>query len=964
MFVSENEAALFLGITKELLYAFVKTGVKGKTLPVNVNRENNFFKREELNAWNLFLKEAWSLSSTEKPEIPSFIKEYLKVESGGKCVRCGSGHRLDNAHIIPWRESLSHHPHNLIRLCTDCHIKYDDGIISREEILKIKNEKIKRIKADILADISFKDQSFSTLPNPTKNFTGRSSELEKLHSLFNQNRFTLIEGIGGIGKTQFLLQFIKNNQIEVVWIDLDQYGTLTDLKYELGKRLGVSNLDDLATTLDREKTVLVLDGFEILWHKEQDNTVSFLKSLYTHTKETKLIITSQINFLDVEMAASVLTLTNVSQNESIEIIQKHVPSVDIRDNSIRKLIKFADGHPLTITIISGLLQFMVSPAKVSNAIEHAGAKIIQNPKYKQQNRQTSLQICLLAAYENLETNQKWLLRYLTHFPAGSKIPFLEILTKGQQQFFPNEFTLNLALSTLKQFNFIYIKEDLIGFERAHTLNPIRLFVRGKTIEESKSVFHQIKIEAYTNLMMEAIALYSNFLLSDEMEYVIARYEIELPNYLMAIQECVHSAYCKDCKKYSNSKDYLRIITGLSTGLYKFFFTRGYFHYGIYVNKQGARAHIELDEYDFAIEDLAQVAVLNWRLYNVEETKKVLQQMLNCESKANRKFAVVRQIEGELLRDGDPNAAISKFKEGIKLCENEIKVEEKLTFERKQLKSHSSANGNMAVLFSEIGRTYERNLHDENKALPYYLKGYEIQKGMKDYANMYCNSHHLGNCYSGIGDYKSAIKFYREALEGFVELGQQQYIGNSLSELGRLRVTHPELDFSFLTKELLSEGLQDIEAEIKILFKQNEKKDKDVGGNLPIEIINKLFYIIQLASFHDDGHILHDWATNFKKFIPNWAAYPLTFIMIAEIVGKVLKENTISEEEIRDLNILCFLKGLSYEHENFKPYRWLAYWLEHNGITDGAMPITLYNETKEFMLAVGMLQADEYDEFDP
>jgi len=128
MLVSQDEAAIYLGITKELLFSFVKKGYNGRKLTVNSNISNNFFDIKDLQNWNLFLHEPLINQGEKKPDIPLSIREYLKVESKGKCGRCGSGHRLDNAHINPWAESFSHHPHNLIRLCTDCHTKYDYGI--------------------------------------------------------------------------------------------------------------------------------------------------------------------------------------------------------------------------------------------------------------------------------------------------------------------------------------------------------------------------------------------------------------------------------------------------------------------------------------------------------------------------------------------------------------------------------------------------------------------------------------------------------------------------------------------------------------------------------------------------------------------------------------------------------------------------------------------------------------------
>lgn len=151
--LSENQAALKLGITKELLFSYVRTGVKGLKLEVIAGKREIKFKEFDLDEFESFLKEKWVKDPKEKrPSIPKFIKEFIKVESNGQCARCASGHRMDDAHIIPWSDSFSHFHHNLIRLCTDCHIKYDDGIIPRDEIIKIKKNLTDKLKRTLLSE--------------------------------------------------------------------------------------------------------------------------------------------------------------------------------------------------------------------------------------------------------------------------------------------------------------------------------------------------------------------------------------------------------------------------------------------------------------------------------------------------------------------------------------------------------------------------------------------------------------------------------------------------------------------------------------------------------------------------------------------------------------------------------------------------------------------------------------------
>jgi len=912
MLLGENEAAIYLGITKELLFSFVKTGYHGSKLPVNTNINNNFFDINDLQVWNTFLGEPLIIKGEKRPDIPLHIREYLKVESNGKCARCGSGHRLDNAHINSWADSFSHHPHNLIRLCTDCHTKYDDGIISKEEIVKLKEALIERLKKE---NSSFNIEiSNHRLPKLTEDFNGREVELQDLSELYAQNRLISIEGIGGMGKTQLLLKFIQKEKLKVNWFNIETFAGFQDFVAELYSRFQVNNFDQLLQIINDENAILVLDGIETLWCDFQDKVTQLLKQLDDFAENAKVIFTTQFNYLGFDTNVGVLKLSNgLRERDSFNLLSKKNPSITIDDKSVSEIISFSDGHPLTLILISGLIYMIKSPEEVLKSIKEAGIDFIKNPNNKEQKKSTSLELCFDLVYKGLEKKQKWLLMYLSLFPAGCKVPFLEILVR-KNSVFKSKTELKMSIAFLSQFNLIDFEEDVLGFERTTILNPIRIFARKKTGSNSKELLHNIQLEAFQNLVFEAVTLYSTYMLSDEVEYGIVRYEVELPNYLFAFNKAVHAAYCDECRKYSNREKYLTILTGLATGLYKYLFTRGKFSYGIEINKQGARAHLELEEFDLAIDHLTQVAILNWRIGNQEETEKALLEMHRCEDLSGRKFSTVRFIEGEVLRETNPSAAISKFEEGIAICENNFKKDG----------SDRASKGNIGNMLSEIGRTYERYLRDSKTALEYYLKGYRIQREMKDYANMFCNSHHIGNCYADAGFFEKSLEYYREALEGFVKYGQQQYIGNSLSEIGRVRISNPDLDYSFLTEDILLMGLDDIQYEIAVTDKIN------------FYLESKLWRIIGVVALSEHSSILTNWVNEFtqvldSKRIFEWSL-PYFFARIA-IVSNELENDKENAEKLKEIKFLCDLNGSEVTHDILEPFSWLSLWLKQKNIED-------------------------------
>src|SRR5690554_7166521 len=200
---SETEAALYLGITKELLFAYIRNAPKkhkgdSRKLTSKVIDGQNYFEKQELDSFDLYLKEPWSDTSSQRPSIPTYIKEYLKVEVNGRCPITGEGYPVEGAHIIPYSESLNHHHHNIIRISGNVHSKIDNGVISRDLLKEIKNELINELKRKT----SGKMNSFINVPTPHPTYIGRLAQLYELTVSMESERLIVIEGIGGIGKNR------------------------------------------------------------------------------------------------------------------------------------------------------------------------------------------------------------------------------------------------------------------------------------------------------------------------------------------------------------------------------------------------------------------------------------------------------------------------------------------------------------------------------------------------------------------------------------------------------------------------------------------------------------------------------------------------------------------------------------------------------------------------------------------
>ncbi|MET0626036.1 MAG: HNH endonuclease signature motif containing protein, partial [Pyrinomonadaceae bacterium] len=295
--LDEHQAAAQLGITTQLLFAYTRNKPKqhlGETKTLKVTRRDGrcLFRLEDLDEWDKYLREPWSSSGDDRPTIPKYVVRYLDVECGGQCALCGKGHKLHNAHISAYATSRSHHHHNLIRLCTDCHAKFDDGLIRLEEVRRVKDELIQKVR-EIAAGTAhvFSRKEVYRVPQPAPLFEGRQAELTILVERLRDQRLVIVEGVGGIGKTQLVLRALRQlaDDLPTVWLDVESYANFEDLRLALLTgllRAGIpAHGESLFDTLAQQPLRIVLDGLDRMPQTEWDQVIDFLEDLIELTEQ-------------------------------------------------------------------------------------------------------------------------------------------------------------------------------------------------------------------------------------------------------------------------------------------------------------------------------------------------------------------------------------------------------------------------------------------------------------------------------------------------------------------------------------------------------------------------------------------------------------------------------------------------------------------------------------------------------
>lgn len=942
--LDDNAAAVKLGVTKELLYSYIRYAPKknlGHDKKLVSLRKNNsyYFSEKEIEDWSNYLNEPWSLVPAERPKLPTYIDEYLKTECGGQCSLCGEGHKLENAHIIEYSKSLSHHHHNLIRLCTDCHSKYDDGIISREEVLTVKTSLIQGIRENIrnqnrqFAEIS---SVKNRVPQPKKLFVGRDGELKNLKTFLRSERVIVIEGIGGIGKSQLVLQALVGIDTPTVWIDLETVESFSDLQILLStgflkEGIFAESTRTVFEALDQKSLIIILDGTDRLPLDDQEKLFDFLQEFISLTSLPKILITTQIEFHSPGTGIRKMKLSPLNSTDSRLVILTGVYEINpakISEPELDWLVNLCEGHPLSLQIVVGLIGYFKKAETVINRLRDQGAREMKNPTRKEQNRTSSLDMCLQTAYSCFNHSQKRLLFYISNFPIGS----MEDKTAHWQE--DGDFYMDLA--ELRRFFFVETKQDeMYVTNRLYLLNPVKQFVEKQWKDSNLPEMWAIQLSFAEERMYEANVIRHYNLESSKLEDVqigLSRIDVEFPNYIAAINFAKQQIVInldRDSKKSSE-----RIIAFLASALSKYFFIRGVFHLGIKFLQIGIEAHETLDQFDSAANEYVMLASLQHRAFDYEGHRKTAQKLEALAKTTNnpRIKALAALCLGEAAdKKGNCQESIAHLKFAADYFNEALQKPPDLA--ELENESYEYYKGMLGITYSSMGRIYEhQNLPTE--ALRFHQMGLACTLEVNDFANIGSAYHAIGNCHSMLGQSEKAVAAYRTSVEYFYQLGYRQFLSNALGELGE-EIVKTGLDT--MTRELLSEeilqlGLDDIFSEVELLIMKIDRTVQD-----DIMMLRKLFGILKLISFTDFAGMLQDWSLNFGNHfviplqaekIDDTDSQKKTFVHILNLIISlsyciadiINKEEEFTENYIFRLSILC---DLINQAPSFRPFEYFA-----------------------------------------
>lgn len=804
-----------------------------------------------------------------------------------------------------------------------------------------------------------------TPPQPNALFIGREDELKSLHEQLGKQRVIIIEGIGGMGKTQLVLQALQTlNDMPTIWLDVESCRDVLDLKNTLLRVFLKENTDDkleeslleLLSTLPPLR--IIIDGLDRIATSQWDQASDFLSYLVRLTRTHQLLITTQIQMNDLDFEAFRLTLQPLSLADSAQILTSASEEIAIKvgdTSSLDWLLHFCDGHPLSLRLVLGLLRYYRNIEAVAKRLRANQAQALEDPHRNQQKTSTSLAVCLEVAYSHFSHQQQRLLQFVSCFPVGC----IDIFSQEWQK--SEDYETNVA--ELMRFFFIEMRQDpMRECQRLYLLNPIRHFVRSKWKMDAPSEAMDIQLAAAQTIEFHAgVVAFTN--LNMKISTIgLETVDFELPNCLAAMEYATEVEKLRKAE-HRDFKECLIIKVYLAYHLMSYFFVRIFLPYNLHFIQAGIDAGEQLgDGYLSEVMDLYNLLFSLEKRLNLYKERGVIETKLtsiSAQTANDLVKALASRNLGDLKMDNRQyDEAIGFYNIAEQYFRNKLQGTSSYAEREDKEVDFPYFQGTLAIILAGKGRAYEYQRAYQN-AIVHYSESIDLLKKIKDNFNIGSIYFHLGNCYGYLGKTKSAFEQYMTAINYFVYISNGQFLSNALCEIGEL-LDRTDFDLTSLktafSEEMIALGLADASKEIVHLLHRWKTNAPFRKESFPIDfvLLRKILAITKLLSVTEHLELLETFASNIEKgwvsplldtLLAKWrnteeqsSAYSVLWkalqfihdiqsvLMIAQSIPSMLREEKVPNERASEIYAYCEMF-----HYPLEAKEWFWRMIEYYGI---------------------------------
>ncbi|MBK7056162.1 MAG: tetratricopeptide repeat protein [Leptospiraceae bacterium] len=672
---------------------------------------------------------------------------------------------------------------------------YNELICCKSEIIKQAiEEKLNKIEKENSKEDPFKikfENKLNNFSNPSPIFTGRKTELIDLREAYSKFDIISISGFGGIGKTEFINQFIyeldiadKKNQI--TWLDGNENSSFELFVKEAGFEVILQSNDTdqkkyaaFKDKINEHKRVVFLDNFQDI-EKADPKFREFIEFANGKIPDAKIIILSRTEpkFKNVLFKSVHLSGLKEAVEFAKQIIETKFSSLKITESNLQTLCNYVDNHPFAIelslnlcdsygfdNIIGKIAEYKSFLPELEELSKRLFEDVLNQPSTKQEERDFIFQFSIFNEKVDADTIKSVL-----------------------------GIDLFKAVHLLKQKNLISIENNLYD---THPL--IKEFCYDKL--ENKENLHQRAAQYFISKRSDKLDVTLEEQIFYHLKACDNNQEIEnsLNKYGKLLVKQAYYDFIQNIIEYLVIQKKINPLFNLLLGdinRIKCNWDQALF---FYEKTKAINSNKEL-----ALEALLQIADIfrkkgdySKALVRFNECLEIAikSKLQKYEAWAYDGIGVIKEFYGET------NNALELFQKALKISKDlgekediadllnnigniysENKKDQALEYFKASLKINEETGNKFGIArcYNNIGALYSKD--DKEKALKYYYDSLKISEEIGDKEGNAYSYNNIGNIYS-IDDKDKVLKYYNDSLKIREEIGNKEGIANSSHNIG-------------------------------------------------------------------------------------------------------------------------------------------------------------------------------------
>jgi tetratricopeptide (TPR) repeat protein len=250
-------------------------------------------------------------------------------------------------------------------------------LVKKKKLLQNNNS------SSVLVSSNISDNKLSDYPKPRPYFTGREKEIEDFKQAINEeNPLILIDGPGGIGKTQFVSRCIENyiEKNKIIWYNCTAASQLDTLISESGypellkgnSRTDRGKFSAFKDKIQENGLFLFLDNFQ----ETNSNPIflDFLIFIQEYLKKGCIVVIDRDDIRSINLTPKRIHIEGFKEKKleyaKALIDHSYKDDVQVNDSELEKLCEQLKGYPLAIDLAIYLLSQGDTPSDVITKIIH------------------------------------------------------------------------------------------------------------------------------------------------------------------------------------------------------------------------------------------------------------------------------------------------------------------------------------------------------------------------------------------------------------------------------------------------------------------------------------------------------------------------------------------------------------------------------------------------------------------